>query len=111
MAEKAEKANDRKEHESFKAARDQSSRLTRGVKLTQAERQKFEDTRKRYDTQYKDLEKQQRELDRNHQPDAAVLAKLEALRVQERADIRGMLTPAQQTVFDRNATTVGTRRP
>jgi hypothetical protein len=66
-------ANDRSEHVSFKAAREQSSRLTRGVKLTAAERWRSEDTPKRYDVVYKYLEKQ------------------------ERTDLRGILTPSQQT--------------
>lgn len=97
------KADERAQHESFKTARQQSSRLTNGVKLTSAQRRQFESMRKRYDAQYRALEKQERRLDKANQSDAAVLQQLEALRLKERTDLRAILTPEQQAIFDRNA--------
>lgn len=96
------KAEERREHKSFVEARQQSQRLTKGVRLTSVQRVQFEELRKRYDTQYKALEKEEMRLDKARASDTDVLRQLDALRAQERAELRAMLTPAQQTVFDRN---------
>lgn len=96
------KGEERLEHEAFKTARQQSQRLVKGIKLTADQRSRFEDLRKRYDTQYKALEKEERDLDKTKGSDMDVLRRLEVARLQERAEIRAMLTPRQQVVFDRN---------
>ena len=102
------KAEERREHRSFTVARQQSQRLTKSVRLTAAQRAQFEAVRKRYDSQYRALEKEEMQLDKAHASDADVLRRLDALSAQERAELRGILTPAQQLTFDRNV--AGARR-
>ena len=73
------------------------------LKLTASERAQFNSTRKKYDAQYRALEKQERDADKAGTSDAAILSQLEQLRAQERAELRGFLTAGQQAQFDRNA--------
>jgi hypothetical protein len=97
------KAEDKTEKREFRDARNQSEGLMKHLKLTAAERDQFNSTRKKYDVQYRALEKQEHDADKAGTSDAAILSQLEQLRTQERAELRGFLTASQQAQFDRNA--------
>lgn len=92
------------------AARDQSKSLLKGMKLTKAERTVTHDIEKKYADQYKDLEKADKAAEKAGAPDAALIAKIDALRLQERAELRAALTSQQQATFDNNVATLGAKK-
>ena len=103
---KAEKALDRTEHKALNAARHDGKTSKRGIRLTSAERAPIRAIDKKYDAQLRALEAQDRADEKAGKPDnTALVARINAIRDQERAEIRAILTPAQQTEFDRNITT------
>ena len=105
---KSEKALDRAEHRAVKAAREDSKTSVRGLRLSSAERAQVHAIDKKYDAQLKALEAQDRADEKAGRPDdPTLIAKINALRDQERAEIRASLSAAQQAQFDRNLT----RRP
>jgi hypothetical protein len=96
-------ARDRKgEHTAIKAARQESKNAVKGLGLTDAERSAWNDVEKKYEVQYKDLEKSEKAGDKAGTDDPAFIAKVDALRAQERMELRALLTPEQQTQYDRN---------
>ena len=76
VADKAEKGADRKAHSEPKA-------LLKGITLTEAQGTTVKAIEKKYDGQLKDLEKQAKTLEKAGTPDAAFVAKIDALRMQE----------------------------
>ena len=101
---KEAKGEDRSEHMALRDARDQSSHLLKGVKLTAAERRQVKEIDKKYDAQLKALKKGEKKADKagGMDNDAAYDAKVAALAAQERADIRAALPAAQQARYDAN---------
>lgn len=103
---KAEKALDRDEHRALVEARNDSKTSTRGIRLTRAERAQIHAIDKKYDAQRKALEAEDRANEKAGRPDdAALIAKINAIRDQERAEIRGLLSASQQSQFDLNLKT------
>jgi hypothetical protein len=95
----ADKAEDRAEKTAFRRADTQDKALTHGIRLTSVERRDIRAIEKKYAAQFRDLRKS-----------GATVAQIDALRDQERAEIRGVLTASQQTTFDRNAAKFDARR-
>jgi Spy/CpxP family protein refolding chaperone len=92
------------------SARGEPKSLLKGIKLTDAEKKATGDIEKRYADQFKDLEKADKASDKAGTPDAALIARIDALRLQERADLRAALTPEQQLQFDKNIAALGTKK-
>ena len=105
-AKAAEKKEEKAERAEVKAAREEPGQLLKGIKLTKAERKSVEDVEKKYRAQIKDLEKQEDAAEKAGTPMTDFGTRLTALRTQERADIRAVLTADQATQFDKNAATV-----
>lgn len=109
-AKRADKVEDRGLRHAFDDARHQDKGLTHGARLTSPQRTKLREIDRRYDTQLRALEK---EMDASEKEgrvnDPALLTRVNALRDQERTDLRAVLTPAQQTVFDRNVSRLNSR--
>ena len=106
MSDKAreDKGQDRAEHMALRDARDQSSHLLKGVRLTAAERRQVKEIDKKYDAQLKALRKGEKAADKagGIDDDAAYNAKVSALAAQERADIRAVVPTAEQARYDAN---------
>lgn len=109
-AKTAVKKEDAAERASIKAARNEPKELLEGIKLSKTEKKAVDDIEKKYESQLKDLERQQTAAEKSGTPDASITSKIETLRTQERTDLRAVLTPAQTTQFDKNASTPGTTR-
>jgi hypothetical protein len=105
----ADKKEDAAERTMFKSARSQPKELLKGIKLTSDERKSVEGIEKKYDGQIKDLEKQEDAAEKAGKPDTTIASKIAALRTQERADLRGVLTPDQATQFDKNAAAIDSK--
>lgn len=104
-------ARDRKaEKSAVQSARHEPKSLLKGIKLTDAEKQSTRDIEKKYDAQFKEMEKADKVADKAGTPDASFVAKMDVLRMQERAELRAALTPAQQVEFDRNVATLGAKK-
>ena len=103
---RTEARENKAERAETKAAREEPGRLLKGIKLTKAERTSVNDVEKKYRDQLKDLEKQEDAAEKAGTPMTDFATRVTAVRTQERADIRAVLTPAQATQFDKNAATV-----
>ena len=103
--------DDRGEGRKWQGGRGNSKWLLKGIKVEPARRKSLHGIEKRYADAFKDLEKQERAAEKSGHPDASFAAKLEALRVRERAELRAALTPAEQVQFDRNVAARGARKP
>ena len=100
-------ARERKaENAEVKSAREEPGKLLKGIKLTKAERKSVNDVEKKYRTQLTDLEKQEDAAEKAGKPDTDFASKVTALKTQERAEIRALLTADQAAAFDKNAATV-----
>jgi hypothetical protein len=108
-AKTAEKKEDAAERASIKAARSEPKALLEGIKLSKTEEKSVDDIEKKYESRLKDLEKQQTAAEKSGTPDASLASKIDALRMQERSELRGVLTPAQISQFDKNASTLGAK--
>jgi hypothetical protein len=114
-ADKAERVSEKTEREEFNAAHDQKH-LTKGIKLTSAEKKQLKAIEKRYDAQFRSLRKSERAADRaakkngTTDDDAAFSAQLSQLRTQERAEMRAVLTSQQQSIFDSNVAKLSTHK-
>ena len=102
-AKKAEKREEKAEKSEFKMAREQNKHLLKGVKLTAAQKQQVKDITKKYDAQYKSIEKQERDADKANQPSQQFMTQLQQTRDQEKAELRAVLAADQQARFDSNA--------
>jgi len=94
-----DKAEGRAEKDALRRADTQDKALTHGIKLTKAERADIRAIEKKYDAQFRDMRK-----------NGATVAQINAVRDQERAEIRAVLTSSQQTIFDQNVTKFDARR-
>jgi hypothetical protein len=101
-AKTADKKEDKAEATALKNARSEPKALLKGIKLSKTEKKSVDDIQKKYDAQLKDLETQEKAAEKAGTPDATLVAKIDAVRTQERADLRGVLTADQATTFDKN---------
>jgi Spy/CpxP family protein refolding chaperone len=76
--------------------------LFRGIDLTDQQRQQVRTIREKYRPQYQELRKSAGVEGRRQRPDSATMVRLRTLSERERTEIRALLTPQQQTVFDQN---------
>jgi hypothetical protein len=106
----AAKKDEKTEASALKEARSEPKSLLKGIKLSKTEKKSVNDIQKKYDGQLKDLEKQAKASEKAGTPDATLVAKIDALRTQERADLRATLTPAQVTAFDKNVAGLGVKK-
>lgn len=111
MEKRVEKGENRAERAALRDAHDQSHYLLHGVKLGAAERRKVRDIDKRYEAQLRALRKDEKAADKTGTDnDAAYAQRIAALAAQERADIRAVLSPAEQARFDANITARAARK-
>jgi replicative superfamily II helicase len=114
-ANKSERMTDKVEASELKFAHDQKH-LTKGIKLTSAEKKQFKAIEKKYDADYRDLRQKEKAADKaakkngTAESDAAFESQLSQLQTQERADMRAALTPQQQSIFDSNVSKLSTRK-
>ena len=114
-ADKAERLTDKTERSELKFARDQKL-VTKGIRLTAAEKTQLKAIEKKYDADYRDLRQKEKAADKaakkngTAESDATFQSQLSQLQTQERADMRAVLTPQQQSIFDRNVTKLSTRK-
>lgn len=85
--------------------------LFRGITLNDAQRARIREIHAQYKPRYEALRTQaraarpdsvRREHARRMRPDTAIMRQMRAIRVEQQAAIRGVLTAEQQLVFDRN---------
>lgn len=107
----ADKADDRAHRSALEGARSDPKGLLKGIKLSSSEKKSVKATEKRYADQFKALKKQYDAAEKSGHPDLTIAGKIAALRVSERAELRAALSPAEQTQFDKNAATIGTKKP
>jgi hypothetical protein len=86
----------------LKSARGESKQVLKGIKLSPEEKKSVNDIEKKYDRQYKDLEKAADDAAKAGTPDAAVATKVTELRIQERMELRAALAPEHRADFDKN---------
>ena len=84
--------------------------LLRGITLSKSERTSVNATERKYDGQVKDLTKRERTLAKAGTPDAAIIAQIDALRSDERNEVRSELTAVQVMQFNKNAANLGNRK-
>jgi len=114
-ARNADKVTDRTDRAELKFAHDQKL-LTKGIRLTPAEKKQFKAIEKKYDADYRDLHKKEVAADKaakkngTADSDVAFQTQLSQLQTQERADMRAVLTTQQQSIFDSNVTKLSTRK-
>jgi hypothetical protein len=103
--------------------------VTKGIRVTSAEKKQLKPIEKKYDADYRDLLQKAKAADRaakkngtvsgSHQglkvlpqplSDATFQSQLSQLQTQERTDMRAVLTPPQQSIFDSNVTKLSTRK-
>jgi Spy/CpxP family protein refolding chaperone len=78
--------------------------LLNGITLTKEQQAKVDSIQEAYRGQMPAMTPGER-------PDSATMARFRELRQKEDADIRAVLTPEQQTIWDRNAANMPQRRP
>jgi hypothetical protein len=114
-ADKAERSTDKVERSELKFAHDQEL-ATKGIKLTSAEKKQLKAIETKYDKDYRDLRQKEKAADKaakkngTVESDATFESQLSQLQTQERAEMRGVLTPQQQSIFDSNVTKLSTSK-
>lgn len=106
----ADQLRDKVEKTAWKEAYGEPKALLKGVKLSSAERKTVREIEKKYSDQLKDLQKQENAAEKAGTPDPAIISKIDALRLQERADLRAVLTTEQQAQYDKNVAALGTKK-
>jgi Spy/CpxP family protein refolding chaperone len=76
--------------------------LFRGIDLTDQQKQQVRTIREKYRPQYQALRKPANADGVRQRPDSATMAQVRSIAEKERGEVRAVLTPAQQTVFDQN---------
>lgn len=109
-AARAEARENKAERSALSAARGEPKSLLKGISLTKAEKKTTKDIEKRYADQFKDLEKAEKVGEKAGTADVALNARIDALRAQERAELRAALTPQQRAQYDNNVATLGTKK-
>ena len=87
----------------LKVSRDQSKHLLKGIKLTGAQKDQVKAITKKYEEQYKSLDRQERAADPASQPERTFGPQWQAMRDLEKGELRAALTPEQRARFDQNA--------
>jgi hypothetical protein len=101
-------ARERKaEKSALQSARKEPKSLLKGIKFTRAEKKTIREIDRRYDRLFKDMENSDRNTDKAGTPDAEYLAKIEVVRLRQRAEIRAALTPEQRNVYDSKIAALG----
>ncbi len=100
-AREAAKADAKAENRLEKQVREEPKHLLKGIKLTHAQKRQIHEIDKQYEEQLKTIVKEDQAADKAHAP-TSDLAAVTALRDQERAALRALLTPEQQAKFDAN---------
>jgi hypothetical protein len=106
---------DKTDRAELKFAHDQKL-VTKGIRLTPAEKKQLKAIEKKYDADYRDLRKKEVVADRaakkngTADSDVAFQTQLSQLQAQERTDMRAVLTTQQQSIFDSNVTKLSTRK-
>jgi hypothetical protein len=100
----ARQAEEKAERSALAGVKDQRKALLRGVKLSKEEKAAVKAVEKRTDDQAKTIESDARTAEKAGNPMADEAEKLNALRDQERTDLRAALTAEHQTRFDANVT-------
>lgn len=114
-ARNADKVTDKTDRAELKFVHDQKL-LTKGIRLTPAEKKQFKAIEKKYDADFRNLRKNEVAADKaakkngTADSDVAFQAQLSQLQTQERADMRAVLTTQQQSIFDSNVTKLSTRK-
>lgn len=114
-ADKAERLTDKTERSQLKFAHDQKH-LTKGIRLTPAEKKQLKAIEKKYDENYRDLRQKQKADDKaarkngTTETNAAFQSQISQLQTQERAEMRAVLTAQQQSIFDSNVSKLSTRK-
>ena len=114
-SDKTERATEKTERSALGKAHDQKL-LTKGIKLTSAEKKQLKAIEKKYDADYRDLRRKELAADKaagkngTTESDAAFQTQLSQLKTQERAEMRAVLTPAQQATFDANVASAANRK-
>jgi Spy/CpxP family protein refolding chaperone len=125
-ADQSARLTDKIERSELNFAHDQKL-MTKGIRLTSAEKNQLKAIEKKYDADYRDLLQKAKADDRaakkngtvsgSHQglkvlphplSDAAFQSQLSQLQTQERTDMRAVLTPQQQSIFDTNVSKLST---
>jgi hypothetical protein len=101
-AKEADKTADRAEKAAKKELKDQPKSLTKGIKLTNAEKSQVKTIEQKYNDQLKALEKQREKAEKSGQSTTDLARRISALRDQERAELRAALTPEHRGQFDVN---------
>jgi hypothetical protein len=94
-----------------KAARKEPATLLKGVPMTKEQRKAAKESRTRYEAEVRELDKEARQNEKDGVRDASATARLEALRVKERAELRALLSPEGRARFDENAAAYGRKKP
>ena len=114
-ARNTDKVTDKTDRAELKFAHDQKL-LTKGIRLTPAEKKQFKAIEKKYDAEYRDLHKKEVAADKTAKKngtadtDVTFQTQLSQLQTQETADMRAVLTTQQQSIFDSNVTKLSTRK-
>ena len=103
------KSSEQAEHADEKRAKSERKML-KGIKLTKAQKSSLKVTEKRYEAEQKELEKQLDASEKSGRADPAIVAKIDAIRIRERAEIRAALSPAQRAEYDRHLAGQGNRK-
>ena len=96
------RAQARAENAARREVQTQPEHLLKGIKLTPDQKAQRKAIKKSYAAQLEALRKDEKATAKAGLPTTDYVAKITALRDRERADLRSMLTPAQQTRFDAN---------
>ena len=114
-ADKTARNTEHTERSALKLAHDQK-RLTKGIRLTPAQKKQIKAIEKKSDASYRDLRQKEKADDKaaktngTAETDAAFMAQVSQLKAQERAEMRAVLTAQQQSVFDQNVTKLSARK-
>lgn len=114
-SDKSERAAEKTERSELGRAHDQKL-LTKGIKLTLAEKKQIKAIEKKYNADYRDLRRKELAADKaagkngTTESDATFQTQLSQLKTQERAEMRAVLTPAQQATFDANIANAAKRK-
>ena len=105
------KAHDKAEHAAWKLAKAERKAVLRGITLTAAQRGAADAVERRYIIERRMLLKEQEAAWLAGHPDKTILARIEALRLRERADLRLGLTRLEQEHFDQNVALLAVIKP
>jgi hypothetical protein len=94
-----------------KAARKEPGAWLKGVPMTKEQRKAIKASRKRYEAEVRAIDKETSQNAKDGIRDRSASARLEALRMRERAELRALLGPEGRARFDENAAAYDRRKP